>query len=318
MSPDAKDGHKHIQDSAKHSEDKLCELRKDLSDFNDSNQTVLICGSYARREASAHSDIDYFVIRADSTDDDSVIKRVRESANRLQLRSPATGGAFDDVLDRDSLLNHIGGNKDSNRDITQRVLLLLEGDWLVGQREFCRLRQNILQRYVKEDVPGHHLALFLLNDIIRYWRTVCVDYEYKVHEEGKAWAIRNIKLVFSRKLLYASGLFSVALTADLSRDRKITQLNELFSLPVIDRMIRICGRRAMKPVLDSYDGFLACMADDQRRDRLENLENTQEKRRDDPTFREIKNEGYRFTRELLKLFETTFHSTHPIRSAIIY
>ena len=314
----AKNRYEHIQDAAKHSEDKLRELRNDLSAFEDSGQTVLVCGSYARREASAHSDIDYFVIPSNPADGNSLIDRVRTSAERLRMRSPAKEGAFGDTLDHDKLLSNIGGLKDSNLDMTQRVLLLLEGDWLVGQHEFGCLKQDILGRYVKEDVPDRHLALFLLNDIIRYWRIICVDYEYKVHEEGKPWAIRNIKLVFSRKLLYASGLFSVALTANLSRDGKIAKLNELFSLPVIHRMIEICGREAMEPVLGSYDGFLGHMADGTWRRRLEALENTQEEGRDDPAFREIKDEGYRFTRELLKLFEATFHSTHPIRSAIIY
>jgi len=45
---------------------------------------------------------------------------------------------------------------------------------------------------------------FLLHDLIRYYRTICVDFEYKTYENGKPWGDRNIKIQFSRKFLYFS------------------------------------------------------------------------------------------------------------------
>ena len=91
--------------------------------------------------------------------------------------------------------------------------------------------------------------------IIRYYRTIAVDYEFKIsgNSNQKPWAIRNIKLVFSRKLLYASGLFSIAMTADRARDEKIEILEDLFGRPVMKRMIAICGKARMEPVLASYN-----------------------------------------------------------------
>ena len=166
-------------------------------------------------------------------------------------------------------------------------------------------------------MTDHQLALFLLNDIIRYYRTVAVDYEFKTSEGGdsKPWAIRNIKLVFSRKLLYASGLFSIGMTADRARDEKIKILEELFELPVIERMERICGKSRIEGIVASYNCFLKEMADPDVRKKLIKLERT---KRQDPIFRRVKNEGHNFTRELLKLFENTFDSTHPIRRAVMF
>ena len=166
-------------------------------------------------------------------------------------------------------------------------------------------------------MTDHQLALFLLNDIIRYYRTVAVDYEFKNSENNKPkpWAIRNVKLVFSRKLLYASGLFSIAMTADRARDEKIEILDDLFGRPVMERMMVICGEERMKPVLESYNRFLAILEDSVGRDHLEKLDQTE---RGDPRFRHIKNEGHHFTRELLKVFESTFDSTHPIRRAVVF
>lgn len=311
-------GLNYIDKGAQRSQEILCKLRSELSQLeHDKNDRIIaICGSYGRKEALEHSDLDYFVI-GDGTEDKDISRHMKALLRKLELSSPSPGGVFEEWSKRGDLLENIGGEEDSNRNITRRILLLLEGDSLLGEEAFKELRRELLERYVKAEIPDHHLTLFLLNDIIRYWRTVCVDYEHKIGQ-GKDWAPRNIKLVFSRKLLYASGLFCVALTADLSRDKKIDELEEMFSLSVIDRMIKVCGRRAMQPVLTGYDRFLACMASEESREALERLEDTRESRRDNPVFREVKNEGYRFTRDLLKLFESTFHSTHPIRRAIIY
>jgi hypothetical protein len=146
---------------------------------------------------------------------------------------------------------------------------------------------------------------------------MAVDYEFKTveTENAKPWAIRNIKLIFSRKLLYASGLFSVATTAERTQSQKISELERLFELTVIDRMQAICGTAA-RPMLASYDRFLSRLEDTSIRRHLNSLK--KEQRQSDVTFRELKNEGHHFTRELLKLFESSFDSTHPIHRAIIF
>lgn len=302
----------------KHSEEKCGELRKKLGEIfcADSNDTVLVCGSYARREAAGSSDVDYFLVSEEEDGrQEHLIKDINGVVTDLGLKTPSQGGPFAGEHTRQSIVQNIGGANDSNDDITRRMLLLLEGDWLFNEKGFRGFRREILRKYLREDIPDHQVALFLLNDIIRYWRTICVDYEYKTTAKEKPWAIRNVKLVFSRKLLYASGLFSVALTADMSIERKVERLEELFDLRPLDRVVHICGTATTREMLRCYDVFLDSISDDAKRRHLESLERD---KRDDQLFRKIKNEGHQFTLELLKLFETTFHSTHPIRRAIIY
>ena len=256
--------------------------------------------------------MDFFVLSSDTNGDSSLLDKVRCAVKKSVPNEPSENGAFGVSVDREELLGNIGGEDDTNRNMTRRILFLLEGEWLYNETGLRDFRREILERYIREDMSDHQLALFLLNDVIRYYRTVAVDYEFKI-TRGKPWGIRNIKLIFSRKLLYASGLFSVAMTADRSRRDKIRILEDLFELPVMERMISICGRSRMEAVLNGYNLFLEKMENPDTRRHLIDLPRWE---RNDPLFRDLKNEGHHFTRELLKLFENTFDSTHPIHWAI--
>ncbi len=300
-----------------YSEKKLKELRDRLADLPPPTEVVLTCGSYARREASPSSDIDFFIISQLPNEDLPWVEEAKTAINDVVPTEPAKGGAFGNVEYRDAMLRNIGGENDDNQKITRRMLFLLEGEWLFNEEGLQSVRRQILEHYIGEAMTDHQLALFLLNDILRFYRTIAVDYEFKTveGENPKPWGIRNIKLIFSRKLLYASGLFSVAMTADRARDQKIEILERLFEMPVVDRMISICGKSNMESVLKCYYHFLDRLEDPEVRDCLKALKKTE---RSHPLFRELKNEGHHFTRELLKLFESTFDSTHPIRRAVVF
>ena len=269
-----------------------------------------MCGSFARREAAT-------MISEQQGASSDLLHRVQKAIAEIVPNGPSSGGAFGNEVGCDELLRNIGGQDDDNANITHRVLILLEGDWLFNSAGLRDFRREILECYIRKEMTDHQLALFLLNDIIRYYRTVAVDYEFKTSGEmnSKPWAIRNIKLVFSRKLLYASGLFSIGMTADRTRDEKIKILEDLFELPVIERMKKICGPSKTEGVLASYNRFLEELETPEVRDMLISLTR---KDRQNATFRRVKNEGHHFTRELLKLFENTFESTHPIRRAVIF
>ncbi len=302
--------------SKKYSNCKIDTIRHNLSEFQFENVLVLTCGSFARREASSNSDIDYFIVSENGHGERFTAERIQSVVSSVVPNPPASDGAFAKPVDRDDILKHIGGEDDSNMNITRRILFLLEGEWLYNRQGFEDFRRQILSRYIQEDMADHQLALFLLNDIIRYCRTIAVDYEYKISGAvGKAWAIRNIKLVFSRKLLYASGLFSIARTVDRTRNEKINVLENLFSLPVMDRVVEICGETETRSLLRRYNNFLGTLEDEDTRRMLESLS---AENKDNKEFRNIKNEGHRFTRELLALFENTFHSTHPIWRAVMF
>jgi Nucleotidyltransferase domain len=193
---------KAIERAKDYSEIKLAELRQHLENIAPPGEVILTCGSYARREASDESDIDFFIItsspasppepQADKSEL-AWVESVKESINAVVPVEPSEGGAFFKVEDGDAMLRNIGGEDDNNAKITRRMLLLLEGEWLFNPRGLQNIRRQMLERYIGKHVSDHRIALFLLNDIVRYYSTVAVDYEFKTveGEKPKPWRIRN-------------------------------------------------------------------------------------------------------------------------------
>jgi hypothetical protein len=292
-------------------------LRASLEPIVPEDAVALTCGSYSRREATVGSDLDFYVLVPEvAQSEPQWFQEAKAAIADIVSKPPAAGGAFDSLNRIEDLLTNFGGDCDTNQTITRRMLYLLEGDYLTNEDKFKKIRLQIIERYVDGTREDHHIAQYLLNDIIRYWRTITVDYAFKTQEANKPWAIRNIKLVFSRKLIYASGLFSVAMTADRSHGEKVRILEELFSMTPLDRMIHICGESRTRELVKSYDMFLDRIDDPIIREHLEKL--SKEDRDEDAIFRELKNEGYRFASELLMAFNKTFHTTHPIHRAVIF
>src|SRR6266700_860144 len=122
----------------------------------------------------------------------------------------------------------IGGQNDTNRNTTQRILLLLESQPIGTRTEAHeRVLRAVINRYLEEDThpltqnsKAYRVPRFLLNDIVRFWRTMAVDFASKQRDRaGKGWGLRNAKLRMSRKLIFASGLlvcFSANLDPDLN------------------------------------------------------------------------------------------------------
>ena len=83
------------------------------------------------------------------------------------------------------LIHEIGGEDDNNRNTTRRLLLLLESRAIGREDAYKRVVRSILERYLLEDRgfwrgTQYRVPRFLQNDFARYWRTLAVDFAYKL------------------------------------------------------------------------------------------------------------------------------------------
>src|SRR5262249_24795112 len=145
--------------------------------------------------------------------------------------------------------------------------------------------------YLQNDFREFRLKVprFLLNDLHRYWRTMCVDYASKYRERAsKGWAIRNVKLRMSRKLIFAAGL----VTCYCCDPRVVPQLDAALERgPTVEGMaaylrrfvdntpldilcealVRWSKTETAQLILGAYDAFLARLDDPDNRKRLTDL-----------------------------------------------
>ncbi|WP_420462735.1 hypothetical protein [Candidatus Palauibacter sp.] len=237
---------------------------------NDSSFLIGINGSYARREATTGSDVDFFFLAANADasllkDEQAVFREIVKADLNMEL--PASNGIFETPLPTDEICE-IGGPGDNNETLTRRMLLLLEGEWVFNESAFHDVRDSLLKRYLYDRLGEDKICMFLLNDIIRYWRTICIDLEYKAYAENKVRETRLIKLRFSRMLLYASGVLAIGQGHGLSYEAKLESLRSLFQRYPINRIRSVVGDGAA-PVLDLYAEFLEALDTPSIRDSLD-------------------------------------------------
>lgn len=262
-----------LADAETTSEGTLATLRSVAADLLSGNSDLIIGvnGSIARREMTTGSDVDLFVLTL-SGNIEAAKKVQAEYRSRLikqNIKMPASGGVFETPLCTMELTETIGGEGDTNIYITRRMLYLLEGEWVANKDGFDRLRADLIARYVAEDLDEQKIVRFFLNDVIRYWRTICVDFEHKTADETKPRAIRLVKLRLSRMLLYVAGIAAARQTVGLNAATKREKLARLLALPPLKRLEEIYGLGRIANIQAIYATFLWALNCEYIRSKLE-------------------------------------------------
>ena len=317
----------HIREARGKAIFKREELRTALAIFDSEDTSIVVSGSLARNEFTAGSDIDWTLLVDGSADPQhyDLTGKIKEVVLGLSAKETGAEGTFSTMVFSHDLIHEIGGEDDTNSNTTRRLLLLLESCPIGRDDAYQNVTRNILNRYLLEDRgfwkgSRYRVPRFLQNDFARYWRTMGVDFAYKLRtRSGKGWAIRNIKLRMSRKLIYVSGLLACfrchldhtpeewkEIAESIDRRRKIvgyfsgvfqeTPLeiiaHELLKFPHLDD--------AARKLFDSYNEFLGMLTSSEQRKRLELL--VEEDAESDELYQQARRLSHTFRDGLLEFF----------------
>jgi len=257
-------------------------LRRELKDAEalcGERACVYVTGSFGRRETSPHSDLDLFIAGKSTLDkpelsrlDEILIKAdLIEATRTLHIRDFSGDGEYLKHYTIKELVDALGTQEDDvENTFTARLLLLLESFPLIGESAYHQVTDEVIAAYWK-DYEGHKsdfMPAFLANDVLRMWRTFCVNYEARTRREpDKEMAkrrLKNYKLKHSRLLTCSSAL--LYLLAVFSRNKTVSPADakHMISLTPTARLEWMLlqpelgdAHSSLKKLIDGYEQFLS-------------------------------------------------------------
>ena len=254
------------------------EVLEELSEgkeYTDLHKTdVVLLGSIARYEATPGSDCDYFVLQNGASPETSqdLVVAVETVRKRLEYHEPGGQGVFGNIVIAPNLYESIGLESDTNKNITQRLLLLTESKSVLSEETHLAVVDNILLRYCADYLPPKREAgspakvpRYLLNDFVRFWRTVAVDFGTKRWRTIKDDShLRHAKLRITRKILFAGPLATLLLVPNRVQNNNSLKdyLRELLKKPPLAQLASTAeqlsdiSKEALRKLLKNYDDFI--------------------------------------------------------------
>ena len=240
-------------------------VRESLSEFvelRDPGLTVFVAGSIGRGECGSRSDLDLFITATKAFNDNEkarFVEAIRATAVKLKFAPPTE--KFLKVYSLSDLLKHTGSPEDDElNSFTTRMLLLLESSPALNDDTYASIRDQILSQYFRDERgKAVFRPLFLLNDVLRYWRTLCLNYEVLRHDQERPWWKNNANLKFSRMLT----VFSTVATLIVEEVADKKDFQPICALKPLQRLARALDglgdnglRDGFVQLLDDYESFL--------------------------------------------------------------
>jgi hypothetical protein len=163
---------------------------------------------------------------------------------------------------------------DYENTFTARLLLLLESKPLVGKDVHAKVIDDVIERYWREfpDYYDCFMPAYLANDILRYWRTLCLNYEAGTSERPKSEQpaserakrkVKNYKLKYSRMLTCYSAVLYLLFVYGKNKTVTIPDAKRMVSFTPTERVEFVAnelnGAQPTAPIhefLGKYERFL--------------------------------------------------------------
>lgn len=288
-----------IENRQLYSQRLLSDLKQNLqkSDFLLAEKACLFAtGSLGRLEASTFSDVDPCIVSLCDDNGDSKLDllteiRVKsdlvEAIEHLNLKDIDGDGKYLGQFTIKELIDQIGKTTDdSSNAFSTRLLMILEGRAVIQQSIFEKAVAELISAYwVDFDLyEGKFIPAYFTNDIIRLWRTFCINYEARTrhlkNDEKIKKKIKNYKLKHSRILTCYSAIIYLLWIYRCNNTVAPNDAVNMSKLAPLERLSFVrdassCGEisSAMSRLLERYENFLQSVNKDERELEQEILDN---------------------------------------------
>ncbi len=240
---------------------RICkETYKDLS--------IYCAGSLARGDIGEHSDLDIFMFTDDSINEVKKVDKIILFNEVILINANQDFPDFSNdaqylkIYSFPRMIKALGSPTDDVKNLfTARMLLLLESKPLFNEDQYNKQVNQILEHYFRDKRGKKSFRpMFLLNDILRFWRTLCLNYELIRDDPDRPWRKKNINLKFSRMLsVFGTVLPLIAKPASTADD--VLHLVNMTPLERLAHGVDLLNDSTLTKeflvYLDNYENFLS-------------------------------------------------------------
>lgn len=282
------ESHEALQSRIVGSRTRLNEIRQAThshSCLDNRRLCVYAAGSLGRLETGSNSDFDVFLVAHNPTQERdasspsiSRLEEIEVFGALIQINASlgfprfSGDGRFLKTYELDDMIRATGSPRDDSDNLfTARMLLVLESQPLTNDSLYDLSVERVVDHYFRDGAGRKDFRpLFFLNDVLRYWRTLCLNYEYYRNELGRPWWKKNLNLKFSRKLTIFSTVLSL-MSGVIQEKQQLISLCEMTPIQrlanALDAIDDVALLDDFEQLLDDYELFLQAKAENRVQDR---------------------------------------------------